>query len=232
MWFFSPKKKKVKTKEKKGGKRIHARLLIFKIIINSRPFVLRHTLLLLIDFSNCPTGGRFLGLLVLPLLDETWEPQTDPLPGGSSTTVTTTSATRVVIGIITVAEQRQMIGCGSVPGAERQIGRLDLPDEAGLEPDVRLILVAGRVGVEGFRSVDDVLGLAELGVELFEDGVRETGAYVADGLKGLGGGVVAGEKEGAVDGRTFASAVVGTKDDQIEGVTNTGEIVFLDLHCC
>ena len=123
-----------------------------------------------------------------------------------------------------------MIGCSPVSGAERQIRRLDLPDEAGFEPDVRLILVAGRVGVEGFRSVDDVIGLAELGVELFEDGVGEAGADVADGFKGLGGGVVAGEKEGAVDGGAFAFAIVGAEDDEVEGVADAGEVVFLDLH--
>lgn len=115
-----------------------------------------------------------------------------------------------------MTEQCQILGRGPVPGTERQIGGLDLPDEAGLEPDVRLVLVAGRVGVEGFRAVDGVLGLAELSVELFEDGVGEAGADVADGLERLGGGVVAGEEEGAVDGGALAFAVVRAEDDEVE----------------
>ena len=85
------------------------------------------------------------------------------------------------------------------------------------------------MGVEWFRAVDDIIRAAKLRVKLFEDGVREAGANVADGLEGLRGGVVASQQEGAVDGGTFALTVVGAEDDEVEGVAYAGEVVFLDL---
>ena len=85
------------------------------------------------------------------------------------------------------------------------------------------------MGIKRFRAVNDIIRAAELCVELFEDDVGEAGADVADSFKGLGGGVVAGEKEGAVDGGSFAFAVISAQNDKIEGVANAGEVVFLDL---
>lgn len=62
--------------------------------------------------------------------------------------------------------------------------------------------------VKWFGFVDDVLD--QFGVEFFQDGFREAGADVADCFIDLFGGVVAGEEEGAVDGRAFSLAEVGT----------------------
>ena len=85
------------------------------------------------------------------------------------------------------------------------------------------------MGIEWFGTIDDVIRATKLRVELFEDDVREAGADVADGFKRLGGSVVAGEEEGAVDGGAFAFAVVGAENDEIEGVADAGKVVFLDL---
>ena len=89
------------------------------------------------------------------------------------------------------------------------------------------MLAAGGVGVEGLGAVDDNGG--ELVVELFEDLFGEAGADVADGFVGVGGSVVAGEEEGAVDRGAFAFAEVGAEDDEVEGVAYAGEVVFFDL---
>lgn len=66
-------------------------------------------------------------------------------------------------------------------------------------------------------------------MQVFEDLFREAGADVADGFVGIGGGVVAGEEEGAVDGGAFAFAKVGAEDDEVEGVAYAGEVIFFDL---
>jgi hypothetical protein len=63
------------------------------------------------------------------------------------------------------------------------------------------------VGVEGFGALDG--DFTEILVEFFEDGFRESGADVADCLVGVGGGVVAGEKEGAVYRGAFSFSEVG-----------------------
>lgn len=89
------------------------------------------------------------------------------------------------------------------------------------------MLSARGVRVEGLGPVDD--DFAELFVELLEDGLREARADVADGLVRVRRGIVAGEEEGAVDGGPLAFAVVGAKDDEVEGVAYAGEVVFLDL---
>ena len=83
------------------------------------------------------------------------------------------------------------------------------------------------MGVERFGAVDDQGG--EFGVESREQGFGEAGADVADGFVGVGGGVVAGEEEGAEYGSAFAFAVVGAEDDEVEGVAYAGKIVLLDL---
>lgn len=57
----------------------------------------------------------------------------------------------------------------------------------------------------------------------------EAGADIAYGLIGVIGGVVAGEQEGAKDRGAFAAAVVGAQDDEVEGIAEAGEVVFLDL---
>ena len=62
------------------------------------------------------------------------------------------------------------------------------------------------MGVEGLGAVDDDGG--ELGVQFFKNSFTEAGADVADGFVGVSCGVVAGEKEGTVDGGAFAFAVV------------------------
>lgn len=81
--------------------------------------------------------------------------------------------------------------------------------------------------IKGLGSVDGVLG--EQGVEVFEDGLGETGADVADGLVGLRRGVVAGEQEGPVHGGALAFAEVGAEHDEVERVADAAEVVFFDL---
>jgi hypothetical protein len=66
-------------------------------------------------------------------------------------------------------------------------------------------------------------------VQLLEHGLAEARADVADGFVRVGAWVVAGEQEGAVDGGALALAVVRAQDDEVEGVADAGEVVFLDL---
>lgn len=56
-----------------------------------------------------------------------------------------------------------------VPRAERQVRSPHLPYEAGLEPDIRLVLASRRMRVEGLGPVDNYA--TELLVQLFEDGL-------------------------------------------------------------
>lgn len=72
------------------------------------------------------------------------------------------------------------------------------------------------MGVEGLGALDDDFG--ELGVEVLEDLLGESGADVADRFVRIGEGVVAGEKEGAVDRCTLALAVVRSQNDEIKRV--------------
>lgn len=66
-------------------------------------------------------------------------------------------------------------------------------------------------------------------MELFETRFGKASADVADGLVLFSIGVIGGEKEGAVDRGSFTTTVVCTKNNKVEGVTNSSEIVFLDL---
>ena len=74
--------------------------------------------------------------------------------------------------------------------------------------------------VKGLGPVDDALAQAR--VQLLEHGLAEAGADVAHRLKGLGGGVVAGEQKGTVHGGALALAVVGAQDDEVERVADAG----------
>lgn len=178
---------------------------ILEIIIHTRPLIPRHVLLPLIHLNHHATTRRLLRLLIIPNPHKPWKPQTDPPP------------TRI--------PQRRRARL--VPRTQRQISRLDLPDEAGLEPDVRLVLGHGAVGVKGFRPIDGVLG--EQGVQFLEDDLGEAGADVADGLVGLRRRVVAGQQEGAVDGGALALAEVGAEHDEVERVADAAEVVLFDL---
>jgi len=62
-----------------------------------------------------------------------------------------------------------------------------------------------------------------------EDLVRESCSDLADGLELFGIGVEAGEEERSVDFVSFSSTVVGSNDDEIEGVSDAGEVVFFEL---
>ena len=81
--------------------------------------------------------------------------------------------------------------------------------------------------VKGLRPLNGVL--RQLGVELFEDGLRKARADVAHRLVVLARGVVAREQEGAVHARALALAVVGADDDEVERVADAGEVVLFDL---
>ena len=180
--------------------------LILEIIIRRRPLTLRDALLLPVHLSHLSAAGRLVRLLVVADLDKPGKPQADAL---------------------LPARIHPLLHTRLVPRAERQVGRLDLPDIARLEPDVGLVLPARAVRVEGLGAVDD--DLRERTVQLLEHGLAEARADVANCFVRVGAGIVAGQQKGAVDGRALALAVVGAEDDQVEGVANAGEVIFLDL---
>lgn len=64
------------------------------------------------------------------------------------------------------------------------------------------------MGVKWLRAVDD--NSRELGVEFFENLFAKTSADVADSFVGVSLRVVTGEQEGAVDGSTFSTTIVGS----------------------
>jgi hypothetical protein len=140
---------------------------ILKIVVDRRPLILRHTLLLSIHLRHLSRSSSHIWFLIIPHADKPWESQTDAL-----------------LPINAFLTSR------FIPRTQRQVGSLDFPDVARLEPDVWLVLVTRRVGVEGFRAINDDGG--ELGVEFFEDGFAEASADVADGFVGVGGGIMAG----------------------------------------
>ena len=78
--------------------------------------------------------------------------------------------------------------------------------------------------VEGLGALDDAGG--QLGVQLFEEGLGEAGADVANSFEAFARGVVAGKQEGAVDGGAFAPAEIGAYDDEVERVANAGQVVL------
>lgn len=69
----------------------------------------------------------------------------------------------------------------------------------------------------------------ELRVQFLEDGFGEPRPDVTDGLVSIGGAVVAGEQECTVPGRSFALAVIGAENHEVERVTYARQVVFLDL---
>lgn len=89
------------------------------------------------------------------------------------------------------------------------------------------MLSTAGVRVERLGSVND--DLAELFVQLLEEGLREARADVADSLVGVIFSVVACKQEGAVPRCALAFAMIAAQDDEVEGVAYTGEVVFLDL---
>lgn len=149
---------------------------ILEIIIHRRPLALRHALLLAVHLGHLPTARRLIRLLIITHLDKPRKTQTNAL------------LTRRV---------DTLLDAGLVPRAQRQVGRLDLPDVAGLEPHVGLVLPARRVRVKRLRTVND--NLRELLVQLLEHGLAEARADVADCFVAVGRGAVAGQQEGAVD---------------------------------
>lgn len=66
-------------------------------------------------------------------------------------------------------------------------------------------------------------------MKFFEQSIGESGANVADRFVILRVWVVGCEKEGTVYGGAFATTIVSTQDHQVEGITKSGEVVFLDL---
>jgi hypothetical protein len=105
---------------------------ILEIIVDCRPLTLRHTLLLPIHLRHLSRGCSHFRLLIIPHADESWESQTDSL-----LPINAFLTTRFI------------------PWTQRQVSSLDFPDVARLEPDIGLVLITRRVGVEGLRAVDD-----------------------------------------------------------------------------
>ena len=69
-------------------------------------------------------------------------------------------------------------------------------------------------------------------MKIFENLFGKAGANIADGFVSIGSCVIAGEKEGTVNRRTFTFAVVGAEDYQIKRVTYSRKVIFLDLSLC
>lgn len=180
--------------------------LILKVIIDRRPLALTHTLLLPIHLGNLSAVGRLIRLLIVSQLDEAGKSQADTFLRSRIQTLLTTRF---------------------VSRTQRQICRLDLPHISRLKPDIWLVLIGRRMGIEGFGAVDD--DVFELGEELFENRFREAGTDVTNSLVGFRGRVIAGEEEGSVDRGTFALAKVGAQNDKIQRVSYSGEVIFLDL---
>ena len=63
----------------------------------------------------------------------------------------------------------------------------------------------------------------------FEDLFGETGSDLADRLELFGVGVEAREEERPVDVGSLAATVVGSDDDEVEGISDAGEVVLLEL---
>lgn len=112
--------------------------------------------------------------------------------------------------------------CSSVDWTQTQVGRQDLPDDLGLEPDIRL-------GAADFDIASDHLELEwfEELVKLREDLFREPSADLAYRLEMLRVRVVACQQERAVDGRPLAFTVICANNDQVKRVSDTRQIVLL-----
>lgn len=67
-------------------------------------------------------------------------------------------------------------------------------------------------------------------MKFVEESFRESGANVADCFVSLRVCVVGCEKEGTIYRGTFTTSIVGTQDYQVQGITKSGEIVFLNLY--
>lgn len=59
--------------------------------------------------------------------------------------------------------------------------------------------------------------------------LTESGTDLADGLILFGVGVKTSEQERSIDVRALAFAVVPTNDNEVERITNTSEVVLLQL---
>ena len=66
-------------------------------------------------------------------------------------------------------------------------------------------------------------------MEIAEHFFGETSANVTDCLVGFRVGVVAGEKEGTINGSALSFAVVGAEDDEVKGVAYACKVIFFDL---
>lgn len=59
--------------------------------------------------------------------------------------------------------------------------------------------------------------------------LRETGADIANSFIGFRIGIVAGQEKRTINGCTLAFAIVRTQNNKIQRVTNTREVILLDL---
>jgi hypothetical protein len=116
--------------------------------------------------------------------------------------------------------------CCSVDRTECQIRRQNLEDNLWLEPDVGWF---GRIRLNVVTLSGSELERMKLVVEIDEHLFRESGTDLASRLEVLRVGIVTREQEGAINVRPFPLAVIGTNHDEIARVTNTGEVVFLEL---
>lgn len=96
---------------------LHSSTLVLKVIINRRPLVLAHALLLSIHLHNLLRARSFVGFLVVSDFDETRESERDTL---------LTICTILIPSLIS--------------RAEGQISSLNFPNMLRLEPDIRLVL--------------------------------------------------------------------------------------------
>lgn len=114
--------------------------------------------------------------------------------------------------------------CRRINRTQTQVGSQDLPNHLGLEPHVRFRTAPFDVRT----TLAQFEGLKRLEVR-FENFFREPCAQFTHGLKFLGVGIVASEKEGSVHGRSFAFAIVPAHNDEIERISNAFEVILLQL---
>jgi hypothetical protein len=108
--------------------------LVLKVIVDRGALALGDAFLFAIHLGDLAGRGGHVGRLVLADADEAREAQADAL----------------------VARGVDGLGAGGlVAWAQGQVGGLDLPDVARLEPDVGLMLAARQVRVEGLGPLND-----------------------------------------------------------------------------
>ena len=112
---------------------------------------------------------------------------------------------------------------GGVVRGQGQLGAEDLEDQAGLEPDVRLL---ARVDPGGLVRAEQ---RRQPGGQCGQVGVGEPGAALGHRAEHVGARVVGGQQHRAVDPGAAAAPGERADDDQVDGIGQLGAVVPLEL---